>query len=125
MLEIIYGVIILITKTSILLLYSRILISQRKSVTYLLIKVLLIVMALYYTAITLVKIFECTPRTKIWERKTPGRCINIAAVLYVTAVFNICSDIAIIVLPLHVIWHLQMPVRRRIGVSAAFLVALL
>ena len=51
-LEIIYGVIIFIAKTSILLLYSRILISQRKSITFLLMKVLLIVMALVYSAIT-------------------------------------------------------------------------
>lgn len=82
-------------------------------------------MALFYAAITLVKIFECTPRAKIWEREIQGRCVNIAVVLYVTAVFNVCSDIASIVLPLHVIWHLQTPIRRRIGVSAAFLVALL
>ena len=123
--EIIYGVIILITKVSILLLYSRLFAPSRKSMTYFFIQLLLCFNVLFYTAITLVKIFECTPRRKIWEKSTPGRCINIAALLYVTGTVNVCSDIAILILPLNVIWHLHLPMKRRVGVSAAFAAALL
>ncbi|CAD6574768.1 MAG: hypothetical protein ASARMPRED_006899 [Alectoria sarmentosa] len=122
--EIIYGPIILITKISILLLYAKLFAPQRRSVTYILIQTLLYFNLLFYTAITLVKIFECTPRRKIWEKTTPGHCINLAVLLYVTGVVNTASDIAILMLPLTVIWHLQMPTNRKIGVSAAFAAAL-
>ncbi|CAF9941272.1 MAG: hypothetical protein ALECFALPRED_009049 [Alectoria fallacina] len=122
--EIIYGPIILITKISILLLYAKLFAPQRRSVTYILIQMLLYFNLLFYTAITVVKIFECTPRSKIWEKTTPGHCINLAVLLYVTGVVNTGSDIAILMLPLTVIWHLQMPTNRKIGVSAAFAAAL-
>lgn len=123
--EIIYGPIILITKVSILLLYSRLLAPSRKSATRFFINLLLYFNILFYTAITLVKIFECTPRKKIWERRTPGHCIDLVALLYVTGIVNICSDIAILILPMFVIWNLQLPPMRKLGVSAAFTAGLL
>jgi hypothetical protein len=121
--EIIYGPIILITKISILLLYSKLFAPSRRSATYFFIQLLVYFNTLFYIAITLVKIFECTPRSKIWDRATPGTCINFGTLLYVTGIVNICSDIAILVLPIHVIWHLKLPVMRKVGVSAAFAAA--
>ena len=123
--EIIYGPIILITKLSILLLYSKLFAPSRKSRTYFFIQLLAYFNTLFYIAVTLVKIFECTPRSKIWERTKPGTCINFGTLLYVTGIVNICSDIAILVLPIHVIWHLKLPVMRKVGVSAAFAAATL
>ncbi|KAI9651648.1 MAG: hypothetical protein M1831_000551 [Alyxoria varia] len=77
-------------------------------------------MVLFYTAITLVKIFECTPREKIWLGSTPGRCIDFGKLTAVTGSVNIVSDFTILFLPLPLIWRLQMPMRRKIGASAVF-----
>lgn len=73
----------------------------------------------------IISLTETNIRSKIWEKTTPGHCINLAVLLYVTGVVNTGSDIAILMLPLTVIWHLQMPTNRKIGVSAAFAAALL
>lgn len=116
---------IAITKVSILLLYSRLFAPSRKSLTYFFIQLLLYFTVAFYTAITFVKIFECSPREKIWRRSVPGHCINFAALLYVTGIVNICSDIAILILPVHVIWRLQLPHSRKVGVSLAFIAGLL
>ncbi|KAL9639233.1 MAG: hypothetical protein Q9164_001055 [Protoblastenia rupestris] len=64
-------------------------------------------------------------RRKIWEQAVPGHCINLAVLLYVTGTVNTCSDIAILILPLGIIWRLQLPTNQKIGVSAAFTAALL
>ena len=73
----------------------------------------------------LFEIFECTPREKIWNPSLPGTCINIQLSFVITAVINIVSDVTILLLPLAWIWQLQMPVTRKLGVSAVFATGLL
>lgn len=123
--EIIYGPIILITKISILLLYSKLFAPSRKSLTYINIQLLLYLCILFYMAITLAKIFQCTPRTRIWDKALPGRCINLAALFIVSSVFNTSSDIAILLIPIFVVWGLQIPFQRKVWISAACTGALL
>lgn len=82
-------------------------------------------MTAFYTAITTVKIFKCVPQSKIFNKSIPGKCINFEALLYVTGIVNICSDIFILVLPLGTVWRLHMPRNQKIGVSFAFTAALL
>ena len=125
--EILYGPVILITKVSILLLYLRIFDGRHrvKTRTYISTQVVLYFNIIFYIAITVVKLFECIPRKKIWEPSTPGTCINFYALLYVTGVFNIISDIALIVLPVVGIGALQMGMRRKVLAIAAFSAALL
>ena len=79
----------------------------------------------FYTAITIVKLFKCLPQSRIFNKSIPGKCINFEALLYVTGTVNICSDIFILVLPLGTVWRLHMPRNRKIGVSLAFIAALL
>ncbi|KAF7514167.1 hypothetical protein GJ744_004492 [Endocarpon pusillum] len=118
--EIIYGPIILITKISILLLYSKLFAPSRKSATYINIQLLLYLCILFYTAITLAKIFQCTPRTKIWNPTLPGRCIKLGALFIASSVFNTSSDFAILVIPIFVVWRLQIPIERKVWISVAF-----
>ncbi|MCJ1235715.1 hypothetical protein MMC14_003686 [Varicellaria rhodocarpa] len=118
--EIVYGPLILVTKASILLLYMRIFAPHRKSRTYVLIYLLLWFNVLFYIPITVVKIVECIPRARIWDKSIPGRCIDFEPLLYTTSIVNLCSDLSILVLPIESIWRLQMKTARKIGVSAAF-----
>ncbi|MCJ1346583.1 hypothetical protein MMC31_004801, partial [Peltigera leucophlebia] len=44
---------------------------------------------------------------------------------YVQGIFNIVSDFYVLVLPLPVVWKLQLPLRKKIAVSAVFMTGLL
>ena len=75
---------------------------------------------LLYGAVMFVEIFQCAPRAKIWKPWLPGHCIDINIAFITTAAINIISDVAILVLPMKIIWHLQMPIKRKWGVTAMF-----
>ena len=75
---------------------------------------------MFYLAFFFVPIFQCSPRTKIWTPEEPGRCLDVDALYLASATFNVVSDIAMLSVPIYLIWNLQMSVQRKIGVSAIF-----
>ena len=79
----------------------------------------------FYFSITMLWILECVPRTKIWNPLVPGHCVNANYAFAITAAINIISDFSILILPLASIWSLQMPTRRKLGVSTVFATGLL
>ena len=124
--EISYGPLIFVTKLSILLQIRRLFCPPgTKDRFRTALDVIIWLNALFYLADTFIEIFQCVPRKKISNPKIPGRCVNIGAAIIITACINIASDICIFVLPLVRIWRLQMPLRRKIGVSAIFAFGLL
>lgn len=118
--EICYGPLIFIAKLSILLQYIRIFVPTHRSAIYYWIVVLIWSNALFYVADTLVEIFQCVPRAKIWDPTMPGRCVNVNIAFVTTAAVNVVSDFSILLLPLGRIWQLQMPTRRKLTISAVF-----
>ncbi|KAF7509484.1 hypothetical protein GJ744_008047 [Endocarpon pusillum] len=122
--EIYYNPLIFITKLSILLQYIKIFAPSRTGKTYWSVHFLIWINLLFYIAVMLVQIMQCLPRAKIWNPTIPGRCVDIANVLIVGAIINVVSDVSILVLPIHKVWHLQMPRNRKIGVSAVFMAGL-
>ena len=123
--EIFYGPIIFLAKVSILLQIRRLFVSKTKDRLRTMIDAVIWLNALFYFADTLVEIFQCVPRAKIFNPKLPGRCVNINDAVIVTACINIASDISIFVLPLMRIWRLQLPLRQKFGVSTIFAFGLL
>lgn len=118
--EIVYMPTILITKVSILLMYLRLFMPNRRSKTNYLTKLIIWVNILFYLSVTIVAVLGCIPRRKIWQRWVPGKCVNEQAVLLVTAVVNALSDVSILLLPIGCIWHLQLSLRRKLAISAVF-----
>ena len=78
-----------------------------------------------YIAISVSKILQCWPREKIWNAATPGTCINLAVLLDTSGIFNIVSDVVILLLPIKGLWNLQMSFRKKVGIYAAFTVGLM
>lgn len=74
------------------------------------------VCSVYYLTTIIVKIWECTPRAKIWNQAIEGTCINVAALLDTDGVFNTLSDVVILLVPIKALWKLQMNPRRKIGI---------
>lgn len=123
--EILYCPLIFLTKLSILLQYLRIFVPNHAGKLYYTVLLIIWLNLLFYTATTLVEIFTCMPRKKIWEPSTPGRCVNTGFLVITTGAINVISDFSILMLPLSSIWGLQMPKKRKIALSAVFATGLL
>ena len=120
---IVYGIVLFLIKLSILLQYLRIFVPTRKGnmSLFIAIHVTIWIVFLFYFAITVVEIFLCTPRKKIWNPLLPrGHCLDQNAPYLGTGIFNIISDFAILVLPIAPIWKLQMAVKKKLMIAAIF-----
>ncbi|KAL2867943.1 uncharacterized protein BJX67DRAFT_380500 [Aspergillus lucknowensis] len=118
--QIFYAPLIFITKLSIFLLYLRVFAQSREGKTYRAIQLLIWFNLAFYLANFFLKIFQCIPRSKIWDKETPGRCININIPILVTAAINVVSDLLMLSLPIICVWRLQMSARKKLGISAIF-----
>jgi hypothetical protein len=77
--------------------------------------------AVFYTLTTLLTVFVCTPREKIWNKLYPGgHCMNYRAIIVSTSFFNIVSDAFILLLPVRTVWKLQIPTKKKIAISLLF-----
>lgn len=115
-----YGFFIGMTKLAVLWLYRRVFSPVRWSPFDMAIVFLAGFTIAFYTSTTLVKIFECTPRERIWNKDIPGRCIQIKWILNVSGGFNTVSDWLILLLPVHAVLQLQMSRTKRVIVVLAF-----
>lgn len=122
-----YGIVIALVKLSLLLQYLKFFVPIRNYSFMVLLTYLVIwSTSIFYIITTFFEIFPCTPREMFWNRLiTNGHCFNINAVNITSAAINCFSDFVILLLPQGVIWRLQMPFRRKLGVSAIFLTGFL
>ena len=116
----IFGIAVCFTKLSILLLILRIFISSRRDFFFWAVHFLIWVNIIYWITWFFLLIFLCLPRTKIWNPETPGHCLGKFALYRSSAVFNMITDIMMLAIPLYKIFHLQMSMKRKIGISAVF-----
>ncbi|KAF6220928.1 hypothetical protein HO133_002608 [Letharia lupina] len=118
--SIIYGPAIGCTKVSILLLYRRTFSPQKNSHFDRAIRLFIVILSLFYVAITIAKIFECTPRARIWDKRRPGTCVSISNLLNASGAFNTLTDILLLLIPVKVSWTLNTSVKRKVGVVLLF-----
>ena len=66
-------------------------------------------------------VFLCQPISYLWDQhfKT-GTCLNTQAAYLSISVINLALDMTVIVLPMPILWTLQMPKARKVAVSAIF-----
>ena len=77
-------------------------------------------------AVIFVTIFQCTPVRAAWDKTIPGeQCFDLEHFVIGTNVPNIIADAAIIMLPMPLIWKLQLSVMRKVGLVVVFLLAAL
>jgi hypothetical protein len=63
---------------------------------------------------------QCIPVSMLWNPNQPGHCIDVIAFYYANAAINIVTDVIIYVLPIRVLWGLQLPKRQRLGLAFLF-----
>ncbi|KAK0638544.1 hypothetical protein B0T16DRAFT_337567 [Cercophora newfieldiana] len=98
---------------------------QIRDSTFWMIHALLFMCAAYYTSAIFTFTFQCTPREKTWSPFLEGHCIDVAAAIVVQGAINLFLDIGILITPLWAIWRLQLPMKRKLGISAVFGVGIL
>ena len=123
--QILYTPLIFTAKLLILVQYLRIFAPTRRGFTFWGSHVLIWTNLMIYVAIFFVVVFECIPREKIWNPTRHGTCVSINAVFITTGVWNVFSDLCILILPIRAVWLLQMATRKKWQISAVFATGLL
>ncbi|KAJ5812384.1 hypothetical protein N7474_008685 [Penicillium riverlandense] len=83
---------------------------------------LLIFLGIWYITFQLVAIFQCTPVKFFWERTIPGgHCVDSVSFYIALASTNTFTDIAILFLPMPLVWRLQISLSKKISISGVFL----
>ncbi|KAH8594969.1 putative integral membrane protein PTH11 [Bisporella sp. PMI_857] len=80
---------------------------------------------IYYVSCFFTFMFQCVPREKIWNPNIDGRCIDNQAGVLSAGLINLLLDLGLLIVPIWAIWHLQMPLNRKLGAITIFAVGIL
>lgn len=122
----IYGAVVGLIKTAILLdwLHMFVPLPSQNTIAWT-IHVVIALNCAYYTAGTLIFIFGCTPRKRLWDKTTPGTCVDIHAVAVASGVVNMVSDFIMFAIPQMVIWRLRLTGGKKAAISSIFAIGIL
>ncbi|PVI02226.1 hypothetical protein DM02DRAFT_589804 [Periconia macrospinosa] len=81
----------------------------------------MVLCTVFYIITTILTVYACSPREKIWNKLlVGGKCLNYRGIILSTAIFNIASDVAILMLPVHTVWNLRIPRKKKIAICFLF-----
>lgn len=63
---------------------------------------------------------ECVPISGLWTLSEPARCVNLNMFFTLSGIPNILANIAIVFLPIPMIWNLEIERKDRIALFAVF-----
>ena len=66
-------------------------------------------------------IFGCTPIPKYWKPDLPGHCIDLNKADYAYGSMNVGSDFLLFLLPLPMVWQLNLSRKEKFGVFLIFM----
>ena len=114
-----YKIVVALNKTSVILLYMRIFISQR--FRWLCYGALAIVIS-SGIATVFATVFQCVPIEKSWNKTIErGTCIDSSSFWLANAVLNISTDVIVLALPIREVAKLQLKCRDKILLHSLFL----
>ncbi len=114
----IYMILLVVGKMSILLVYLRIFPSPQFRYVVYGMNAFLVFHGLLYFLLTAL---QCLPVESIWDRYiTDRKCINANAIVYSSGLLSIFEDVAILLLPVRQVWRLNIHRRRRLTLLALF-----
>ncbi|KAI8718243.1 CFEM domain-containing protein [Fusarium sp. LHS14.1] len=115
--QILYILIQVSAKASILAFYSRVFTSRMFRIAVWSAAAFLIGHGLIFLGLV---IFQCSPIVSIWNRSLESKCLNLTAIGYAGAVFSIVEDIAILILPIPELLKLQLGGRKKAALLFMF-----
>ncbi|QSZ33527.1 hypothetical protein DSL72_005095 [Monilinia vaccinii-corymbosi] len=119
--EMIYFVCVAVTKVAVLILYLRL--ATSKTLRMLIWGVMAFVILTSFSCVV-ATIFQCTPISKAWENPPTnvGSCIQVTALFYANAGLDIFQDLIIYLLPMRMLYYIQIPKRQRYALMLVFAV---
>ncbi|KAL2056335.1 hypothetical protein ABVK25_003358 [Lepraria finkii] len=66
-------------------------------------------------------IFQCSPVSYAWTMSPPGHCINLLAFYRWLSLPNLLADVIMLLMPVNMIWKLQVTFRQKLALSGVFL----
>ncbi|KAL2067925.1 hypothetical protein VTL71DRAFT_16023 [Oculimacula yallundae] len=94
---IIYGPAAFFTKTSLLLIFTRVFAHARRAVLF--IYVFIGVMACYYVPVLLLKIRICTPIEGLWDPTVEVMCFNQQSIFFTDSVASVVTGMVVLLIP--------------------------
>ncbi|KAI4253448.1 MAG: hypothetical protein LQ352_003690 [Teloschistes flavicans] len=117
--SVLYAIIITLAKFSVLCLYRRIFIFEKRvSQGTRIIFLCQSTWAVVHLGLT---IFRCNPIAASWNIALQSKCISSEKIVIGTEAFNSALDFAMLALPVSVVRKLQLPRKQKVSVSAIFL----
>jgi hypothetical protein len=108
------------TKVAILFLYLRLAVT--KAYRALIWTTMAIVVATF-VAFVAAGLFQCSPIRFAWDKTIPnGSCFNVTALFYANAAVNIFQDVFIYILPMKLLWEVQIPRKQKVALIVVFAV---
>ncbi|KAF4552914.1 Hypothetical protein D9617_8g049270 [Elsinoe fawcettii] len=105
------------TKFSIAFQYKRIFATPRFQIT---VKIMLAIITIFGLWTFLSSIFSCWPVSYFWSRAQDGKCLPSWNIFIGNSVFNILTDIMLVLSPMPVLKNLQLPRRQRFALMGIF-----
>ncbi|KAI0400714.1 hypothetical protein F4802DRAFT_583715 [Xylaria palmicola] len=65
-------------------------------------------------------IFSCAPVSREWNPTIPGHCINPVILPYFSGISSFLTDLYVLVLPISLLWQLNMTIQQKLKVSCIF-----
>ena len=106
-------------KASILVLYHRVFFVSRRF-TKMLWAVGIFVFA-YSGILGGASLIQCLPLSYIWDRSVKGFCLRIPIAATILAIFNFLTDIIILVMPMPILWRMQIETKEKYQIMGMFL----
>lgn len=106
-------------KASILVLYHRVFFVSRRF-TKMLWAVGIFVLG-YSGVLGGASLIQCLPLKYIWDRSVKGYCLGIPLAATILAVFNFLTDIIILVMPMPMLWKMQIETKEKYQIMGIFL----
>ena len=116
--EIVYNPAVVAIKSSILLLYRRLFPGRHFHIILWCVGGFVLS---YSIAQCLVEVFECSPVNSLWNPQVKGECIDLSSELIASSVLNVVTDVFLLVLPLPILWRLQISMKRKLELIGIFL----
>lgn len=117
--EVIYDTGITIIRTSVVLFYHRIFGKQRRFRIALWITMAILIA--WFIAITVLAIFYCTPVKKQFDFSIPGHCYSFYGTFIGVTAPNFFVDLLLLLLPVPMLWKLQIKKTKKVALTANFL----
>ncbi|XXG99238.1 hypothetical protein Hte_005575 [Hypoxylon texense] len=125
--SIFYGLAIMFLKAAILMDWLQIFVpTGQRNLLFWVLHILIWSNILFFASGTLIELFRCHPREKIWNPLFEGgSCpVDIKANNMASGLINLVSDLAILLAPQWVIWRSNVSRSRKIGVSLLFVIGI-